>query len=130
MAHPLSTLYLAVAALFFLATGAVALAQPQRFAAALDLATVRAGGSNEVRAQYGGLFAGLGVVCALAALGIVEWRFGLGVAAITFGGVIAGRLAGLVIDRSVAGYGPTVRTLFLVDATGCALAVAALLLEA
>jgi hypothetical protein len=130
MTHPLSTIYLALAALFFLGTGALALAQPQRFAAALDLATVRAGGLNEVRAQYGGFFVVLGVACALATLGIVERRLALGVAAITFGGIIAGRLVGLGIDRGVAGYGPTVRRLFLVDATGCALAVAALLLEA
>lgn len=130
MMHPLSTIYLAFAALFFLGTGALALSQPQRFAASLDLATARAGGLNEVRAQYGGFFVMLGVACALAMLGMVERRFGLGIAAITFGGVIAGRLSGLVIDRGVAGYGPTVRSLFLVDAMGCALAVAALLLEA
>jgi hypothetical protein len=119
-----------LAALFFLGTGALAFSQPQRFAASLDLATTRAGGLNEVRAQYGGFFVMLGAACALAMLGIVERRFGLGVAAITFGGVIAGRLSGLAIDRSVAGYGPTVRSLFLVDAMGCALAVTALLLEA
>jgi hypothetical protein len=130
MTYPLSTIYLALAALFFLGTGALALSQPQRFAAALDLTTVRTGGLNEVRAQYGGLFLVLGVACALATLGIVDRRFGLGAAAITFGGVIAGRLFGLVIDRGLAGYGPTIRNLFLVDATGCALAVAALLLEA
>ena len=130
MTHPFSTVYLTVAALFFLGTGALALSQPQRFAASLDLATARAGGLNEVRAQYGGFFVMLGVACALATLGIVERRFGLGVAAFTFGGVIAGRLSGLVIDSGVAGYGPTVRSLFLVDAVGCALAVAALLLEA
>jgi hypothetical protein len=45
------------------------------------------------------------------------------------GGVIGGRLAGLAVDRGLTGYGPTIRTLFLVDATGCALAVAALVLE-
>jgi len=130
MTHPLSTIYLALAALFFLGTGAVAMSQPQRFAAALDLATVRAGGLNEVRAQYGGFFVMLGAACTLAMLGIVDRRLGLGVAAITFGGIIAGRLLGLVIDGGVAGYGPTIRRLFLVDATGSALAVAALLLEA
>jgi hypothetical protein len=129
MIHPFSTLYLAFAALFFLGTGAYAVSRPQRFAATLDLATVRAGGLNEVRAQYGGFFTVLGVACALAALGIVERRFGLGLAAVTFGGIIAGRLWGLVVDRDLAGYGPTIRGLFLVDAAGCALAVAALLLE-
>jgi hypothetical protein len=130
MLYPLSTIYLALTALFFLGSGAYAASKPQQFAAALDLATVRAGGLNEVRAQYGGFFLVLGVACALATLGIMERRLVLGAMALTFGGVIAGRLFGLVIDRGVAGYGPTVRNLFLVDATGCALAVAALVLEA
>jgi hypothetical protein len=72
----------------------------------------------------------LGMACALSTFGIMERRFVLGAAALTFGGVIVGRLFGLVLDRGFAGYGPTVRNLFLVDATGCALAVAALVLEA
>jgi hypothetical protein len=130
MAYPLSTIYLALAALFFLGSGAYATSKPQQFAAALDLTTVRAGGLNEVRAQYGGLFLVLGMACALATFGIMERRFVLGAVALTFGGVIIGRLFGLVLDRGLAGYGPTVRNLFLVDATGCALAVAALVLEA
>jgi hypothetical protein len=130
MTHPFSTIYLAVTALFFMGSGAYALAQPLRFADALDLAPARGGGSNEVRAQYGGFFLLLGLVCALAMLGMVDRRFGLGLAAITMGGVIGGRLVGLAVDRGVAGYGTTIRTLFLVDATGCALAVAALLLNA
>jgi hypothetical protein len=128
MIHPLSTLYLTLTAIFFLASGAYAMSRPQAFAAALDLTTLRAGGLNEVRAQYGGFFLALGLACALAALGIVEPRLGLGAAALTFGGVIAGRLLGLAIDRSAAGYGASIRTLFLVDAAGCALAVAALAL--
>jgi len=129
MPHLFSTIYLAVVALFFVGSGAYATSQPQRFAAALDLATARAGGLNEVRAQYGGFFTVLGLACGLAAIGTVDRQFGLGVAALTFGGVIAGRLMGLSIDRSLAGYGPTVRTLFLVDAAGCALAIAALRLD-
>ena len=129
MTHPLSTIYLAVTGLFFLGSGALALARPRQFADRLDLAMARAGGLNEVRAQYGGFFLMLGSVCALAALGAVDRRFGLGVAAVTMGGVIGGRLLGLAVDRDLTGYGPMIRTLFLVDATGCALAVAALVLE-
>jgi hypothetical protein len=126
MTHPLSTIYLAVTGFFFLGSGAVALARPRQFADQLDLAMARAGGLNEVRAQYGGFFLMLGAVCALAAAGMVDRRFGLGVAAVTMGGVIGGRLAGLLIDRGLTGYGPAIRVLFLVDAAGCALAVAAL----
>jgi hypothetical protein len=129
MLHPLATLYLTLAAIFFLASGAYAISRPQRFAAALDLTTLRAGGLNEVRAQYGGFFVALGLTCACAALGIIEPRFGLGAAALTFGGVIAGRLLGLLIDRGFAGYSASIRTLFVVDAAGCALAVAALALS-
>jgi hypothetical protein len=130
MTHPFSTIYLALAALFFVGSGVLALARPQQFAATLDLTSLRAGGLNEVRAQYGGFFVALGLACGLAMLGILQRRFGLGAAALTFGGVIAGRLAGLLADRSLAGYGRGVRNLFLVDAAGCALAVAALLIEA
>jgi hypothetical protein len=126
MTHPLSTIYLAVTGIFFVASGAYAATRPQAFAGALDLTTLRAGGLNEVRAQYGGFFSVLGATCLLAAFGMVDRRFGLGAAAITFGGVIAGRLWGLAIDRSLAGYGPTIRGLILADAAGCALAVAAL----
>ena len=130
MSHPFSTIYLALTGLFFFGSGAYAVARPRKFADALDLTTLRAGGLNEIRAQYGGFFMVLGLACALAALGIVDRRFGLGVAAITFGGVIAGRLLGLAIDRGFAGYGRAIRGLFFADATGCALAVAALLVEA
>ena len=129
MAHPFSTIYLGVTALFFIASGAYALASPLQFAAALDLSTLRNGGVNEVRAQYGGFFVLLGAACALALFGVVGRRFGLGAAAITFGGVIAGRLIGVLLDRSMRGYGSTIRTLFVIDAIGCALAVAALALE-
>jgi hypothetical protein len=129
MAHPLSTIYLALAALFFLASGAYAVSSPLQFAAALDLSTLRSGGVNEVRAQYGGFFLLLGAACGLAVFGIVERRFGLGAAALTFGGVIAGRLIGVLLDRDMAGYGATIRTLFVIDAIGCAVAVAALALE-
>jgi len=130
MTHPFSTIYLAVAALFFAGSGAYALSRPMSFAAALDLSTLRAGGLNEVRAQYGGFFLVLGVACGLAMLGIVDRRFGLGAAAITLGGVAGGRLLGLAIDRSVAGYGLGIRSLVLVDSVGCALAVAALIFDA
>lgn len=129
MAHPLSTIYLAVTAVFFLASGAYAVASPLQFAAALDLATLRSGGVNEVRAQYGGFFLLLGAACALALFGVLQRRFGLGAAALTFGGVIAGRLIGVIADRGVTGYGATIRALLVIDAVGCALAVAALALE-
>jgi len=130
MTHPFSTIYLAVTALFFVGSGAYALARPLSFAGALDLSTLRAGGLNEVRAQYGGFFLVLGITCGLAMLGVVDRRFGLGAAAITLGGVAGGRLFGLAIDRGVTGYGLGIRSLVLVDSAGCALAVAALMLDA
>jgi hypothetical protein len=130
MTHLFSTIYLAVTALFFAGSGVFALSRPLSFAAALDLSTLRAGGLNEVRAQYGGFFLVLGVTCALAMVGIVDRRFGLGAAAITLGGVAASRLFGLAIDRGVAGYGLGIRSLVLVDSAGCAMAVAALIFDA
>jgi Domain of unknown function (DUF4345) len=130
MPHPFSMIYLAVTAIFFAGSGVYALSKPLSFAAALDLSTLRAGGVNEVRAQYGGFFLVLGVTCALAMLGIVDRRFGLGAAAITLGGVAGGRWLGLIVDRGVVGYGAGIRSLFLVDSAGCALAVAALMFDA
>jgi len=130
MTHPFSTIYLAVTGIFFAGSGVYSLSKPLNFAAALDLSILRAGGSNEVRAQYGGFFLVLGVTCCLAMLGVVDRRFGLGAAAVTLGGVAGGRLLGLAIDRGVTGYGPGIRSLLLVDSAGCALAVAALMLDA
>src|SRR5260370_42282877 len=104
MAHPLSTIYLGLVALFFIASGAYALSAPLQFAAALDLSTLRNGGVNEARAQYGGFFPLLGAACGLAPFGIVERRFGLGGAALTFGGVIARRLTRVLPGRGRTRY--------------------------
>jgi hypothetical protein len=88
-----------------------------------------AGGINEVRAQYAGFFFAAALVCGAALGGYLPRTAALVVIAVIFGGLIGGRLASLAIDRSVAGYGATIRALFVIDAAGFALALAALALE-
>jgi Domain of unknown function (DUF4345) len=128
MTHAVSSTYLLAAWLFFSVCGLYAVWRPAAFAATLDLSALRQGGLNEIRAQYGGLFIVLGTVCGSALLQIVDRRFAIGAAGLTFGGVIAGRMFGLALDRSVAGYGPTIRALIFIDAIGCLGAIAALYL--
>jgi hypothetical protein len=43
--------------------------------------------------------------------------------------LIAGRLVSLVLNRGVAGYGPTIRALYVIDGLGFALAISAIVLE-
>jgi hypothetical protein len=118
-----STIYLAVTGIFFVGSGLLAVARPEWFAARLDLSTLRTGGLNEVRAQYGGFFTVLGIACALAAAGRLEPQFMLGVLALTFGGIVGGRLLSLLLDRGVSGYGPMIRALLVLDTAGGALAL-------
>jgi hypothetical protein len=77
------------------------------------------------------------IVLALAALfslltavtlaGLVPRQGALIVLAVVFGGLIGGRLVSLVLNGGVAGYGPTIRALYAIDAVGFALSLAALL---
>jgi hypothetical protein len=46
-----------------------------------------------------------------------------------YGGLLAGRLASLVLNAGVGGYGPTILALYAIDAIGLALAVASLALD-
>lgn len=107
--------------------GARGLTVPAAVADRLSLVPDGAGGLNEIRAQYGGFFLAVGL---LSAAGL--WRRALAVPAlwilaVTFGGVLVGRLVGLAMDGgSFAGYGPTIRILFAVDAVGVLLAATAL----
>ena len=45
---------------------------------------------------------------------------------VTFGGLLAGRLASLVLNGGLTGYGSTIRALYIVDAIGFALSVTAI----
>lgn len=129
MANPFGTLVLTIAALFCLLTAWQSAIAPRAFAARLGLAVANPGGDNEVRAQYTGFFLAVAAVCAGSLAGLVPRQGALTVLAVVFGGLIAGRLASLVLNGGLAGYGPTIRALYAIDAVGFALAVAALVAD-
>lgn len=91
-------LILALSALAFLGFGVVFLVSPAPMAAFVDLAVLTPTAHTEIRAMYGGLEIGLGVVL-LTLLGRQDHVVvGLRVALFAFAGMALGRLAGLVVD--------------------------------
>jgi len=120
---------LALAAVFGVATAWVAATSPARFAGRLGLTIANAGGLNEIRAQYAGVFLAISLLCAAAMAGFAPRQAALIVLTITFGGLIAGRLASLAINRGVEGFGPTILALYAIDLAGFALAMVSLLVD-
>lgn len=102
---------------------------PARFAERLGLAIANTGGYNEIRAQYAGFFLAVAVVCGASLAGVVSRQAAFVVLIVVFGGLIAGRLASLALDGGAAGYGPTIRSLYLIDGIGFTLAIAALAVD-
>ena len=129
MGHPFGTLVLTIAVLFCLATTWSSGIAPGRFAERLGLALANPGGVNEIRAQYAGFFLAVAAMCAASLAGALARLTAFVLLAVVFGGLIAGRLVSLALDRGVAGYGPTIRALYAIDALGFALALAAIAAE-
>jgi Domain of unknown function (DUF4345) len=129
MAHLFGSIVLTITALFCLWTAGISGMKPRAFAARLGLTVANPGGENEVRAQYAGFFLAVGAVCAAALTGLVPRQAALIVLAVVFGGLIAGRLVSLALNGGVAGYGPTIRALYAIDATGFAVTLAALIVD-
>ena len=129
MAHIFGTLVLAIAALFRLLTTWSSATAPGEFAQRLGLALANAGGYNEIRAQYAGFFLAVAAVCGASLAGMVSRQAAFVVLTVAFGGLILGRLASLALDGSVAGYGPTIRALYVIDGIGFSLAIAALAVD-
>ena len=71
----------------------------------------------------------MAVTCLAALIGIVPREAAYIVLAVVFGGLLAGRLASLGLDGSMAGYTQTVVALYAIDTLGCALAGTALVLD-
>ncbi len=120
---------LVAATAFSLLTAWTAGTAPSAFAERLGLTVANPGGSNEVRAQYAGFFLAVAVTCLAALIGIVPREAAYIVLAVVFGGLLAGRLASLGLDGSMAGYTQTVVALYAIDTLGCALAGTALVLD-
>jgi hypothetical protein len=129
MGHIFGTLVLAIAALFCLLTTWSSATAPAEFAQRLGLALANAGGYNEIRAQYAGFFLAVAAVCGASLAGVISRQAAFVVLAVVFGGLILGRLASLALDGGIAGYGPTIRALCVIDAIGFALATAALAVD-
>jgi hypothetical protein len=129
MARNFGAVVLAVMAIFFLLTTISAGLNPGRFGEQLGLRIINAGGVNEIMAQYAGFFLAAAGVCIAALAGWLPRRAAFVTSAAVFGGLIAGRLVSLVLNGGFSGYGPTIQALYVIDAIGFALAIAAASLE-
>jgi hypothetical protein len=129
MGQLFGTAVLIVGGLFGVLTTWSSAAAPREFAARLGLAVADAGGVNEIRAQYAGFVLAAALACGAALIGWLPRYAAFVVLMVVFGGLIGGRLASLVIDGSLAGYGPTIRALYAIDAVGLCAAIVALLVD-
>jgi hypothetical protein len=118
---------LAINILFFLLTTWSSATAPESFAAKLGLGIVSAGGINEVRAQYSGFFLAVALVCTGSLFGLLSRQTSLVILGAVYGGLLAGRLVSLALNGGIAGYGPTILALYVIDAAGLGLALASLI---
>ena len=130
MANLFSLGVLGLSGLFCLFTSVFSGLQPQAFARQLGLQLTNAGGFNEIRAQYAGVFLATAALCGVAILGLAPRSFALVVLMVTFGGLLAGRLVSLAINGGFAGFPPAIIQLYAIDGTGLVLAGAALFMNA
>jgi hypothetical protein len=117
---------LAFAGLLSFAIALRALLAPHALATGLGLGIGTHDGCNEVRAQYGGFYLAVAVTCALGIAGMVPHTSALLLLAVTFGGILLGRIISAILDGGIGGYGPTIRALYIVDLVGFVAAVLAL----
>jgi hypothetical protein len=118
--------YFAVTALFFLYTAWSSATAPAHFAARLGLSLTGPGGVNEIRSQYAGFFLAAALLCVLAILSIVPGTSALTALLVIFGGLALGRVASLILNGGLDGFGPVIAALQVIDIAG--FAAAALLL--
>jgi hypothetical protein len=100
----IDTLALALGGLCFLGFGAVMLVSPQAAMANLGLSVPDGPATTEIRAFYGGLELGLGMLL-LAALQKIQYRrAGLVLGCVTYGSIAGARALGMLIDRSSSAF--------------------------
>ena len=116
---------IALQACFAAYTSWLSLTRPAHFAGLLGLTLPAVSGVNEIRSQYGGFFLAMAATQALALAGVLPLEAGLLIGATTFGGLAAGRLCSLAVDRGSAAYTPTIRLLVLLDPLAFLLSLAA-----
>jgi hypothetical protein len=126
MRNSYGTVVLMIGALFCLMTAWSSGFAPKEFAGRLGLTIASADGYNEIRAQYAGFFLMIAAICVAAVAGSVSRRSVFMVLAVLFGGLIAGRVVSLFLNRGFGGYGSTILALYGIDATGLILALTAM----
>ena len=117
---------LTFAGLLALAIGVRAMLAPEALGAAIGYGLPGPDALNEVRAQYGGFFLAIALVCGLALFGVAPKSAALTLLIATFGGIFFGRIVAAGIDGGIGAYGPTIKALFVVDLVGAAAATWAL----
>lgn len=125
MASKFGSTILVVAILFFLLTTVSAGLRPERFAERLGMKIVNAGGTNEVYAQYAGFFLAAAIVCLIAVLGQIPRAAAYILLVAIFGGLLAGRAFSLIANGGMAGFTPTIVSLYAIDTIGLLVAGAA-----
>ena len=125
MTSKLGTTVLVVATLFCLLTTISAGLRPERFAERLGMKIVNPGGTNEVYAQYAGFFLAVAVVCLTALVGQVPRAAAYLLLLAVFGGLLAGRAFSLIANGGLAGFTPTIVSLYAIDAIGLLVSAAA-----
>jgi hypothetical protein len=129
MRRGFGTFVLVILTGFFLLTSWSSGTAPARFAQQLGLVVANPGGYNEILAQYSGFFLAAAAVCIASFWGFVARSTALIMSIAVFGGLLAGRLVSLGLNGGIAGYGPTILALYMIDAAGLALATTAAVLD-
>lgn len=98
----LAMIYLGYVVLMLLGFGLAFLLSPARMAGLVDIQAPTSSALSDIRALYGGLEIGLGLVVAWCMLDPARVRLGLGMAGVLFACVAAGRGFGMLLDRPVS----------------------------
>lgn len=93
------------------------------FLRALDVEITGPGGMNEIRAQYGGFFAAVAVVCLAGFAGWLRTTTALTVMVAIYGGVLCGRLISIGLDGPAvfAQYNDLLQRTHVIDFVGLVL---------
>ena len=96
--HPLVAITLVLGLVLGLGIGLRAISAPEALMAGFGTVLGSTDATNEVRAQYGGFYLALGLVCGLGLRRRADPRLGLVALLMTVGGVLAGRIVSIAID--------------------------------
>jgi hypothetical protein len=96
--------FLGVSVVVWLPYGLFCFVQPSFLGEVAGVVAHSATATTELRAMYGGLQAGIGVLCLIALLRVRFVRPALLALAFLCAGLFTARLAGLAVDGSISGY--------------------------